>query len=33
MKHGPLNVLTNEEEVALIDWILGMQECELLITL
>jgi hypothetical protein len=33
MKHGPLNVLTNEEEVAFIDWIFGMQECGLLITL
>jgi hypothetical protein len=33
MKDGPLNVLTNEEGVAFIDWIPGMQKCGLLITL
>ncbi len=32
-KHGPLSVLANGKEVAIVDWILGMQECGLLITL
>ncbi len=30
-KHGPLGVLTNGKEVAIVDWILGMQECGLLL--
>jgi hypothetical protein len=32
-KQRPQGVLTNQEDEALLAWILGMQECELLITL
>jgi len=32
-KQRPKGVLTNQEDEALLAWILGMQECELLITL
>jgi len=32
-KHGPLSVLIDGKEVAIVDWILGMQECGLSITL
>ncbi len=32
-KHGPLGVLRDEKEVAIVDWILDMQECGLSITL
>ncbi len=32
-KQGPQGMLTNQEDEALVAWILGMQECGLLITL
>jgi hypothetical protein len=32
-KMGPTSVLTKEEDVTLVAWILGMQECGLSITL
>jgi hypothetical protein len=30
---GPINVLTREEDVTIVAWILGMQECGLSITI
>jgi hypothetical protein len=32
-KHGPLGVLTHEEEITIVGWILDMQNYELSITL
>ncbi len=32
-KHGPPGVLTHEEDLAIVGWILNMQNCGLLITL
>jgi hypothetical protein len=32
-KHGPLGILSVDEEVVVVEWVFGMQECSLSISL